>query len=244
MRTGTRRPSSRMAIAKRVRSVKPTVAGTPARGVRRGLYPRSPPMSSALQGPVRALSMVRWLIVVRGGKFTTHGTMARHALDRAGWKDRRAPAGKHLVGGASAASTERDAERLAAAFGLDAGLVRRLVGRHGDETPALLELGRSRDLLRPLDSTGRYLEAEVLWAVEKELALSLDDVLARRLRLAIETRDHGASVAARAAAIAGYALGWTDSERERAVASYVEGAHREYDVPPAAEPTAFTPLPA
>jgi glycerol-3-phosphate dehydrogenase len=173
-------------------------------------------------------------VVVRGGKFTTHGTMARETLDRAGWKDRRAPAGTFLVGGAAAGATEREAARVGAVFGVDAAVVTRLVARYGDETPALLELGRSRDLLRPLDSGNRYLEVEVLWAVERELALGLDDVLARRLRLAIETRDHGASVAARAAAIAGDALGWTDAERASAVASYVDGAHREYDVPPAA----------
>jgi glycerol-3-phosphate dehydrogenase len=201
--------------------VRPLVAGDGSSTVK---TPRTHAFSQPAEG----------LIVVRGGKFTTHGTMARETLDRAGWKQRRAPARTYLVGGEGAASAERDARQLADAFGLDGALVARLVRRYGGETPALLEQGRARDLLRPLDPASRYLEAEVLWAVEKELALGLDDVLARRLRLAIETRDHGASVAERAAAIAGDALGWTHSEQAIAVTSYVAGAHREYDVPPEA----------
>lgn len=200
--------------------VRPLVAGDGSSTVKT-------PRTHAIRQPAAGL------IVVRGGKFTTHGTMAREILDRAGWKDRHAPAGTHLVGGADAATTERQAPGIASAFGVDAGLVLRLVRRYGDEAPNLLELGRSRGLLAPLDPGRRYLEAEIAWAVENELALGLDDILARRLRLAIESHDHGASVAARAADIAGESLGWTALERESAVAGYVEGTRREYDVPSA-----------
>ena len=58
--------------------------------------------------------------------------------------------------------------------------------------------------------------------MEQELALSLDDILARRLRLAIETRDHGASVAARTAAIVGPALGWDEARQADEVARYTQ----------------------
>ena len=60
----------------------------------------------------------------------------------------------------------------------------RLVARHGTEAPAVVALGARRDLLRPLAPGRPFLEAEVVWAVRHELALSLDDVLARRMRLA------------------------------------------------------------
>ena len=50
---------------------------------------------------------------------------------------------------------------------------------------------------RPLVDGFPYLEAEVTWAVERELAQTLDDVLVRRIRLAPELRDRGASIAPR-----------------------------------------------
>ncbi|MFL5756254.1 MAG: glycerol-3-phosphate dehydrogenase C-terminal domain-containing protein, partial [Chloroflexota bacterium] len=178
------------------------------------------------------------LLVIRGGKFTTHGTMAREILDRGRARSsadgRGAGAARHdryVVGGAGAAAAASRVDELAATFGVDAGSVGRLVERYGDEVTAVLELGLSTDLLRPLDPDRRYLEVEVAWAIDAELALDLDDILARRLRVAIEYRDHGASFAARAAAIAGSRLGWDPDRQVREVADYAATAAREYDVP-------------
>ena len=72
---------------------------------------------------------------------------------------------------------------------------------------------------------------EVAWAVERELALSLDDILARRLRLAIETRSMVQSIAARTAAIVGPALGWDDARQAHEVAAYTQSSAAEYGVP-------------
>ena len=61
-------------------------------------------------------------------------------------------------------------------------------------------------------SPGRpFLEAEVAWAARHELALSLDDVLARRTRLAQELPDRGAAVAPRVAGGPRAELGWGES---------------------------------
>ena len=56
----------------------------------------------------------------------------------------------------------------------------------------MIALGRELDLLRPLGPGIAHLEAEVVWAARSEVALSLDDVLARRTRLAQELPDRGA----------------------------------------------------
>jgi glycerol-3-phosphate dehydrogenase len=79
-----------------------------------------------------------------------------------------------------------------------------------------------------------FLEAEVAWAVRHELALSLDDVLARRLRLAAELPDRGASIAARVASIMARDLGWGESRQALEVESYLALATKEYSVPPPA----------
>ena len=53
---------------------------------------------------------------------------------------------------------------------------------------SLRQLGRTADLLRPLADDRSELEAEVAWAVERELALSLDDVLSRRMRAMLRSK--------------------------------------------------------
>ncbi len=97
----------------------------------------------------------------------------------------------------------------------------------------MLALGRARDLVRPLVDGHPYLEAEIAWGVEQEQAMDLDDLLARRLRLAPALRDRGEAIAPRVAEIAGGVLGWDQARQAAEVARYVEGARREYDVPAA-----------
>ncbi len=67
-----------------------------------------------------------------------------------------------------------------------------------------------------------------------ESALSLDDALARRTRLAQELPDHGAAIAPRVADIMGSELDWDEARRAREVQSYLETARREFSVEGAA----------
>ena len=60
------------------------------------------------------------------------------------------------------------------------------------------------------------------WAARHELALSLDDVLARRTRLAQELPDRGAAIAPRVAELLGAELGWGETRRAREVEAYLE----------------------
>jgi glycerol-3-phosphate dehydrogenase len=168
------------------------------------------------------------LLTVRGGKYTTYRRIARDVVDAAlGERATAAPsrtADLVLVGGGSMPAPDGDG-------GVDPEVLAALVGRYGSETPELLALGSERGLLGRLHPDTDHIEAEVAWAVEHELALSLDDVLARRLRLAFETADHGASVATRVAAIVGPTLGWDDPRQATEVAAYTASVAREYGVP-------------
>ncbi len=198
--------------------VRPLVAGDGSSTVKA-------PRTHAIREPTPGL------LVIRGGKFTTHGTMARDILGRAGLGRRRPKKDDRLVGGTAVAAARAEGGRLADKAGVSADAVARLVDRYGDEAPDVLALGAAEGLLRPLDPDGRYLEAEIAWAVDRELALSLDDVLARRTRIALERRDHGAALAGRVAAIAGDRLGWDVARRSEEVRAYAAAAAREYDVP-------------
>jgi glycerol-3-phosphate dehydrogenase len=175
------------------------------------------------------------LVRVSGGKYTTYRVMARDAVDvaldgRAGTPP-SATAELRLAGAAPRPDLERLTGELASDAGIDLELARSLVDRHGTEARDVLALGTELDLLRPLGSGIRELEAEVAWAARQEAALSVDDVLARRMRLAMRLPDRGASIAGRVAEILGSDLGWTAGIREAEVERYLEGARREYDVP-------------
>ncbi len=171
---------------------------------------------------------------VSGGKYTTYRVMAADAVDAAlGDEAPRRPsatAGLPIVGAASRRDLRGLANRLAVAHGLEDRVASRLVWRHGTQADAVAALGLEHDLLRPLGGTP-HLEAEVLWAVRRELALSLDDVLSRRMRLSTELADRGASIAPRVARILGPELGWDEERRAAEVAAYLETARREYGVP-------------
>jgi glycerol-3-phosphate dehydrogenase len=169
------------------------------------------------------------LLTVRGGKYTTYRRIAMDVVDAAlGDRRRQHPsmtADLVLVGGATAPTLP------GVPADLDAAILAALVGRYGSETADVLALGVERGLLGRLHPDADHIEAEVAWAVEHELAWSLDDILARRLRLAIETADHGVSVAERVAGIVGPMLGWDDGRRAAEVAAYAASAEREYGVP-------------
>ena len=192
------------------------------------------------------------LVRIGGGKYTTYRLMAAQTVDAAlGPSTAKArpsaTAELPLVGAAPLADLGRLAARLVAETGLDGPRAERLVARHGTEAGDVVALGRELDLLRPLGPDIAHLEVEVVRAVRSESALSLDDVLARRTRLAQELPDRGASIAPRVADLIGAELGWSASERAAAVTSYLAAAHREYDVPGpdgAGTPTAPVDRPA
>ena len=65
-----------------------------------------------------------------------------------------------------------------------------------------------------------YLKAEVLYSVTHEGARTLVDVLARRLRLAMETSDHGLSIAQDVAELIAPTLEWKKTDIKREVTAF------------------------
>jgi len=188
------------------------------------------------------------LVRVSGGKYTTYRVMARDVVDvslgRTEARKRRSKtADLPLVGAAPrdeldqiAASLERPLRDAAAMRGetratWPARVARRLAARYGREAPDVVTLARELNLAAPLGERIDHLQAEVAWAARHELALSLDDVLARRMRLAQELPDRGASIAASVAAVLGAELGWDKRRRDTEVRRYLDTARREYGLP-------------
>ncbi len=178
------------------------------------------------------------VVRVGGGKYTTYRVMARDVIDsvlgRA--EARRRPSATADLRLAGAADRD-DLARIVRDLGSIPWLAdvhpdgaARLVARHGTDAPAVAALGGELDLDRPLVAGRPFLEAEVAWAVRHELALSVDDVLSRRLRLSAELGAQRASIAPRVAAIIGRELGW-DAERCAIETDiYLASSAREYGV--------------
>ena len=191
------------------------------------------------------------VVRIGGGKYTTYRVMASDVVDavlgREAARARRSQtADWRLVGAADGGAQARIAVELATIPAMRAcgpAVAAQLVARHGTEAPAVVALGAELDLLRPLNTGGGPLEAEVAWAARQELALTLDDVLARRMRLAQELPDRGAAIAPRVAEILGAELGWGESRQALEVQNYLASARREFAVAPPGPPgpTATTP---
>jgi len=77
------------------------------------------------------------------------------------------------------------------------------------------------ELGKPLAGAEDYLAVEVVYAVTHEGARHLDDVLARRTRISIETWDRGDRVAEAAADLMAPGLGWHDAERLQEIELYI-----------------------
>jgi glycerol-3-phosphate dehydrogenase len=182
------------------------------------------------------------IVRIGGGKYTTYRVMARDVIDAALGREAAAKMPSRteewrLAGAAEPPQLDRIVAELAsipAVAQVHPAAAARLVARHGTDAPGVVALGGDLDLVRPLVPGRPFIEAEVAWAVRHELALSLDDVLSRRLRLAMELADRGAAIAPRVAAIMGRELGWGESRQALEVETFLALATREYSVPPPA----------
>ena len=93
--------------------------------------------------------------------------------------------------------------------------------RYGSCADDLLDLiARRPDLGRPLPGGAGYLAAEIAYACSHEGAVRLDDALARRTRISIETRDRGLAAAPAAAALMAAELGWSPARTQQELAGY------------------------
>ncbi|CAN5590391.1 glycerol-3-phosphate dehydrogenase [soil metagenome] len=188
----------------------------------------------------RVTTEANGVVRIGGGKYTTYRVMARDVIDAAlgpaeAGRRPSATADWRLIGAAERPALDRLTTELATVPALAAAhpdAAARLVARHGTQAPAVVALGGELDLLRPLVPGRPFLEAEVAWGVRHELALSVDDVLSRRLRLSPELRDRGAAIAPRVAEIMAGDIGWGETRRALEADAYVADARREFAVAP------------
>ncbi|MBI2168852.1 MAG: glycerol-3-phosphate dehydrogenase/oxidase [Actinobacteria bacterium] len=169
------------------------------------------------------------VVTVTGGKLTTYRRMAEDTVEAAfevlGRKASR-PETKHLpLHGAEGVDAVRGAQ-AARRLGVDETLLEHLTSRFGAHARAVAKLATDRaDLAEPLVPGLPYLKAEAVYAVRWEMAMTLEDVLARRTRALLLDREATAAAAPAVAALVGGELHWDAAEQERQVERFSQLLH-------------------
>ncbi len=168
------------------------------------------------------------VIAIAGGKFTTARAVAERVVNRLVQRVGRAglapcrTAGTPLVGGRAILDAERDAWRQRArSAGLDDTQFEALIGMYGSRVNALLDLIAQRGVGRRLHPELPWVEAQVDFAVEHEFARTVEDVLRRRLPIALGPHRHDAVITRKVAERMGVLLGWDADAREESVSRYL-----------------------
>ena len=179
----------------------------------------------------RVVESAGGLITIAGGKLTTYRVMAQDVVDRVASRlhalDGRPRAARPptdrlpLPGGETA-----DLEGLvkgALERGASEATARHLVNAYGSESAAVLNLvDRDRALGGRIIAGRPELWAEVVHAVERELAIRLADVLVRRLHLFYAASDQAVPATSAVADRLAEALGWDGARRAEEVADYLK----------------------
>ena len=175
------------------------------------------------------------LVVVAGGKYTTYRVMAQDAVDEASLAlDGRVPASVTedvpLVGAEGFHALWNQRQQLADRSGLHVARIEHLLQRQGTLVHELLALVTADPTLgEPLEGSEDHLRVEVVYAASHEGARHLDDVLARRTRLSIETWDRGLTAAEPCARLMAPVLGWDEAQVQRDVQHYRDRVAAERD---------------
>ena len=210
--------------------LRPLLAGKPGRGV--GSGGEGEVATSKVSREHTVVSPAPGLVLIAGGKLTTYRVMARDAVDLAvrGWPEvapshtERVP----LLGADGFLTRTNQRVSLSRRSGLEVGRIDHLLGRYGGLVDELLALVAARpELGVPLPGAEDYLSAEIVYAVTHEGARHLDDVLARRTRISIETFDRGTVAVTAAADLMATELGWDRARRDDEVDHYLRRVEAE-----------------
>ena len=169
------------------------------------------------------------LITIAGGKLTTYRIMGRDVADRVGKRlheldgrpeSKRPPTDREPLPGGEAAELSV-LEEGARARGASEATAKHLVAYYGSEAAAVLNLvDRDRTLGAPIVAGRAEIWAEVTYAIEREMAMRVQDVLIRRLHLFYESRDQARDLVPAVASRMKKLLGWDDSREAEELRDY------------------------
>ncbi|HEX5189473.1 MAG TPA: glycerol-3-phosphate dehydrogenase/oxidase [Streptosporangiaceae bacterium] len=166
------------------------------------------------------------LVMVAGGKYTTYRLMARDAVDAVahGLDGKVAPSCTDqipLAGADGFQALWNARQTIARSSGLHVARIEHLLRRYGALARELIDMiAADPSLGKPLAGADDYLRVEAVYAVTHEGARHLDDVLARRTHISIETWDRGLSSAQEVAELMAGPMKWRTRQVTREIDHY------------------------
>ena len=173
------------------------------------------------------------LVSVAGGKYTTYRVIGKDAVDLAakelGFKVAESVTERTPILGADGYhALANQVPALARRYNLDEKRIEHLLGRYGSLiSEVLAPAADDASLLEPIPGAESYIWAEARYAVTHEGALHIDDIVSRRLRVAIEFADRGVAAAQPIAEFVAPLLGWDQSDIEREVSHFKQHTEAE-----------------
>lgn len=166
------------------------------------------------------------LVSILGGKWTTYRVMAQDAIDVAqkvlGGNLRPCSTLNHPLVGSDDYSADYW-KTLITNFAVPEPSARHLAEKYGTRAAQLLGLvAKDPDLGQPLVEGLAPLRAEVAFAVRFEMAMTIEDVLARRIGLQFYGWSEAIAAAAPTADLLARELRWSEADRDDALSEYVE----------------------
>jgi glycerol-3-phosphate dehydrogenase len=166
------------------------------------------------------------LISILGGKWTTHRLMAEDTIDAVqkslGGAIRTSMTKEHALVGAEGFTADYW-KKLTAEYALAEATAQHLAQKFGTRAPQVLALVRAEaSLAEPLVAGLPYLSAEVSYAIQNEMAQTIEDILARRLGLQLFDWRKAIEAAPVVGDMLARGLGWTREKRDQEVATYTE----------------------
>lgn len=179
------------------------------------------------------------LISIGGGKLTTYRLMAEQGINLALKRLARQPErlnGENKTtevpisgGQMSRIDLEMLAKQLAQHYDLPVEITRHLAFSYGSDFDQLIRLMLDDEQLRErLTRNLPNVKAEVVYAARHEMAVTLNDALMRRMRMAMLAGEASMECAPEAAMLMARELGWDEAEIRRQLTSFVAELHREY----------------
>jgi len=166
------------------------------------------------------------LISVLGGKWTTHRAMAEDGIDMVlGYLGKPlipCRTAHHLLKGAEGYGPEFW-RLLVSEFGVSPATARHLAEKFGTASLRVLEIAKQDPRYASAIVQGLPpIQAEIVYSVREEMALTIEDVLARRIGLQLFSWAAAVKAAPVVGSVMAELLAWTDSERTQAVEEYVQ----------------------
>ena len=165
------------------------------------------------------------LISILGGKWTTHRLMGEETIDQVQKYLGSAPSpsgtSEHLLAGALDYKWDYW-QKLTNDFAIEAATAKHLSHKYGTLAPEVIALTDSDpSLALPLIQGVTAIRAQVVYAARNEMAMSVEDVLARRIGLQLFSWRLAIQAAPTVASLLRQELGWSAEQEQIAVEQYI-----------------------